>query len=47
MDHCDHLWVPIPLADKIERCIFCRTVRVWQLVTGKIEWVYYHRRQAA
>ena len=48
MDCIDHLWVPILVADKIERCMFCTTVRVWQLVGDRTEWVYYrHRRRVA
>ena len=48
MDCVDHLWVPILVADKIERCMFCTTVRVWQVVEDRTEWVYYrHRREAA
>ena len=48
MDCDDHLWVPILVADKIERCMFCTTVRVWQLVGDRTEWVYYrHRIEAA
>ncbi len=45
MDCVDHLWVPMLVADKIERCVFCTTVRVWQLVGDRTDWVYYpHRR---
>ena len=48
MDCVDHLWVPVLLADKIERCMLCTTVRVWQLVGGGIDWVYYpHSSRAA
>ena len=40
----DHLWVPILNADKNERCMFCTTVRVWEFVGDRTEWVYYRHR---